>query len=333
MAETTTMDVDTPQAPTHPPRRRDPVTVFLWVGSALLVLGLVAFGVLYVRDQMVPKAPSIAEQGIAQAEAAVRESPNNVPARLTLGTLYSESKRFDEAVKQFDEVLKVDPGNQDAMMGKGYALLTKGDLNGAAAQYSKVASQSRTGEFAGADSRLQSAYYYLGSIAVTQGQPTKAMQYLNQALRISPTDSDALYQVGLADAQLGKHADAIRAYTKALTFVPIGWCEPYPAMQASYTALNKPEKASYAGAMGQFCGGQADAAKQTLQGLVDGPAAVDALLGLGLIAQVQNDNAGAAGWYRQVLKVDPKNATAKAYLAALDAKPTAQPQASATAKK
>lgn len=321
MTETTQRDVRTSGVPKAVPRRRDPLSMFLWLGSAVLVLGLIGFGVLYVRDQYVPKAPSIAEQGIAQAEAAVRESPNNVPARLTLGTLYSESKRYDEAVAQFDEVLKVDPGNQDAMMGKGYALLTKGDLDGAAAEYTKVVTQNRSGEFAGADTRLQGAYYFLGSIAVAQGQPTKAMQYLNQALVISPTDSDALYQVGLANAQMGKHKQAVAALTKALTFVPTGWCEPYPAMASSYTAMNKPEQAAYASAMGQFCGGQVETAKATLSGLAEGPAAVDAMLGLGLIAQTQNDEKAAIEWYRKVLKTDPKNETAQSYLTALGAKP------------
>lgn len=333
MAEaTTTLNVPTPPATPPAPKRRDPVTLFLWVGSALLVLGLLAFGVLYARDQFVPRAPSISEQGIAQAEAAVREAPNNVPARLTLGTLYAEAQRYGDAVAQFDEILKVDPVNQDAMMGKGYTLTAQGNLEGAAAEYNKVVTMSRSGEFAGADKRLQAAYYYLGAIGVKQGQPAKAVQSLSKALALSPTDSDALYQYGLAQAQLGKHKDAIAYFSKSLTFVPTGWCDPYPQLAASYTALSKPESATYAGAMGEFCTGKADAAKQQLTGLTSGPAAVDAMLGLGLIAQVQNDTDAALGWYRKVLQADPKNATAKAYLEALGSGST-KPHAAATPKK
>lgn len=342
MTETTSRPEikDMPLDPEGPPQggRQDRLLgLFLRIGVVVLVLAIGGFAFLYLKDQRITVAPSIVDQQIARAEAAVRENPNDVAARITLATMYQEAKRWDESIAQFDEVLKVSDDNQDGRMGKGYTLMTKGDLDAAIAEYTKVTEARRSGEFAGADTRLQAAYYYLGVIALKQGKPVPALEKLTLALQITPTDSDALYQYGLAQAELGKHAEAIVTFKKALTFVPTGWCDPYTQLQASYSALGQPEEASYADAMNLYCQHKVDQAKQQLNGLVEGPAAVDALLGLGLIAQIENDDKGAVAWYQKVLVKDPKNITAMSNLAALGVTPpqaaSPTPSAPAAAKK
>jgi Tfp pilus assembly protein PilF len=136
-----------------------------------------------------------------------------------------------------------------------------------------------------------------------------------------------MYQVGLAQLQLGKHADAVATFKNALRFVPTGWCEPYQQMQAAYTSMKKPELASYATAMAGFCGNRVAEAKTQLTALTAGPAAVDAMLGLGLIAETQNDTKGAAAWYQKALAKDPKNVAAMSSLSALGVTPGAKPAA------
>jgi tetratricopeptide (TPR) repeat protein len=294
---------------------------FLKVGVVVLALALAGVGVLYFLDQRAPAAPSIVDQQIARAEDAVRQAPNNVPARLALGVLYQDKNRPDDALAQYGEILKVAPGNTDARLGKGYILLQRGDLAGATTEYVAITGTNRTGEFAGADTRLEAAYYYLGLIAVKQQQPAKALDQLGLALRISPTDSDALYQVALAQAQLNKHTAAITTLRKALTFVPTGWCTPYEQMASSFTALGQPEEAGYAEAMNLYCSHKPTEAKTQLDGLADGPAGLDAMLGLGLIAQVDKDTDTAIAWYRKALAKDPKNITAMSGLAALGVAP------------
>jgi len=321
----TTRTREIPVEPQNAPPQGDPdrrLRTFVKVGSILLVLCLIAFGGLYLKDQFVIGAPSIVDQQIQSAEAAVRQSPNNVAARLALAVAYEEKNRLDDALAQYAEILKVDPGNMDGIMGKGRTLLTKGDLDAATAEYTKIVDAKKSGEFAGADTRLQASYYYLGLIALKQGKPPLAIERLDQALQIEPTDSDAMYQIGLAQAQLGNHTGAIAMFKKALTFVPTGWCEPYQQMQTSYTAGNAPEEASYAAAMNLYCQQKPGQAKQQLTALTGGPAAVDAMLGLALIAQVEKDNAGAVTWYQKVLAADPKNITAMSYLAALGVTPS-----------
>ncbi|HEU5144804.1 MAG TPA: tetratricopeptide repeat protein [Dermatophilaceae bacterium] len=303
------------------------LTLFLRIGVAVLVIGLVGFGFLYYRDQYVPPAPSMLQQQLSLTEASVRKNPNNVEARLQLGLVYGQAKRYDDAIAQYDQVLKVAPESKDALVGKGFALMEKGQLDKATASLTKVVKATRTGEFANSDSSLGAAYYYLGIIALKQQKPANAIEQLRHALAIEPTDSDSMYQIGLAQLQMGKQADAVATFKNALRFVPTGWCEPYQQLQVAYTSMKKPELAAYASAMAGFCGKRVDQAKTQLTALTSGPAAVDAMLGLGLIAETENDTKGAAAWYEKALAKDPRNMTAMSSLSALGVTPGAKPTA------
>lgn len=294
---------------------------FLKFGPIVLVLAIVAFGLFYWFDQRTPKVPSMVEQQIGQAEQAVRESPNNVPARLRLGILYHEEGRSAEGLTQLDEVLKVDPGNADAHMAKGRIMLDMGDLLGSTAAFKTVVESFGDGEFAHQDMRLQASLYWLGSIALQQDQPAQARDWLARALRIEPTDSDSLYLYGKALAKEGDHAAAIDSFRKSLQFVPTGWCEPYADIAASYTALGQPEQAQYGEAMGTACDGDRGAAKEALSGLVDGPAGVDAMIGLAKIAELDSDKDAAIDWYRKALERDPQSIAAMGGLANLGVEP------------
>jgi tetratricopeptide (TPR) repeat protein len=236
-------------------------SVLLRIGAAVLAVGLVAFGLLYYRDQHVAAAPSLIERQVSLTEAAVRKSPDDLQARLQLGQVYEQAARYDDAVAQFDQVLKAAPDSKDALLGKGFALMTQGELDKAVVPLTSVVTATRKGEFAGADSQLAAAYFYLGVIAVRQNRPDEALKQLGHALKIEPTDSDAMYQVGLAQLQQHKPAAAAATFRNALRFVPTGWCEPYQQLQAAYTAMKKPELATYASAMAGFCGGKVDQAR------------------------------------------------------------------------
>ena len=294
---------------------------FLRIGPLGLVVAVVAFGLFYWFDQRTPQVPSIVAQQIGRAETAVREDPNNVPARITLAVMYHEAGRLDEAVTQLDEVLKVDEANADARMAKGRVLMDKGDLLGASAEFRTVSESFGDGEFAGADTRLQSSLYWLGVIALKQDQPQQALDQVARALVINPTDSDALLVHGQAQAKLGEHQAAIDAYRKALTFVPVDWCEPYTSMQESFGALGQPEQATWAETMATTCTGDRMAARERLAELADGPAGVDAMLSLGLMAEQDNEKALAVEWYRKVLERDARNIGAISALAGLGVGP------------
>ena len=293
------------------------------LGVMVLVVGVAAFGFMYYQDQYAVKAgPSLVGRQIEGAEAAVKKTPNNIAARLALAEAYRHDKRYDDQLTQYDEILKADKANRFALLGRGGALTAKGDLKAAAVSYHKIADVESKGEFAGADPQLQEARYYLGSIALKQGNNKEAITWLSAALKIDKTDSDALYLMGLAQLKSGKPYLAVDALTQALRFVPTGWCEPHDQLALAYGKIGSAKQATYAGAMADFCHQKPDAAKTRLKTLVKGPMAVDAFLGLALIAETESNNPEAASWYKKVLTVDRKNVTASAALSRLGAGPT-----------
>ncbi|HEY5249050.1 MAG TPA: tetratricopeptide repeat protein [Dermatophilaceae bacterium] len=299
----------------------------LRLGVAVLVIGVLAFAAIYYQDQHVDAGPSLTGRQIAGAEAAVKKTPNNIEVRLQLAAAYLQDKRPSDALIQYDEILKADKGNRPALLGRGRILLNKGDFTAASVTYHKVTDVAAKGEFAGADPQAQEARYYLGSIAIKQGKPKVAITELQHALTINPTDSDALYLLGVAQLKQGSPKLAVNALKKALLFVPTGWCEPYSQLALAYGKLDLAPQKTYATGMASFCLKQPAEAKAQLKTLLKGPVAVDALLGLGLIAQEESKNTEAVSWYQEVLTLDPKNATATSALSRLGAGPTSPPPA------
>ncbi|MEI6624060.1 MAG: hypothetical protein WCP28_19380, partial [Actinomycetes bacterium] len=142
--------------------------------------------------------------------------------------------------------------------------------------------------------------------------------------KIDGGDSDALYQLGIAQMKAGKNADAVITVRKALLFVPLGWCEPFGTLSEAYNSVGNAPEAEWAAAMQQACQeqGGVDPAKARLEALTTGPAAPDALVALGLLAEKAADREAASSWYTKALAAQPGNPDATAGLARL-----AQPSA------
>jgi len=294
----------------------------LRLGVAVLVIGALAFAGIYYKDQHVNAGPTLTGRQIAGAEAAVKKAPNNIETRLQLAAAYLQDKRPDDALKQYDVILSASKTNRQALLGRGHILITKGDLKAATATYHVITDSAKTGEFAGADPQAQEAHYYLGSIAVTQRNSQLAVTELTTALKIDATDSDALYLMGLARVQEGSTQLAVDSFKHALEFVPTGWCEPYTQLNLAYTKLGNAPQATYDGAMASFCLKKPAEAKRQLNTLITGPVKVDAMLGLGLFAEMETSNPEAISWYQKVLTVDRKNVNATSSLSRLGVTPT-----------
>lgn len=286
-------------------------------GAAALVLLLAVFGVLYTLGQRSTSGPTLAERQVSAAEDAVKAAPQNVQNRLKLAATYQAVGRLDDAVAQFDEVLKAVPTNSTALLGLGSVLIEQGNLDAAKADLTKITSATSKAEFSNVDPQVEAAHYWLGSIAMKQNQADAAVKELTAALAIDSSDADAWYLLGTAQSKQGQDKVAVESLKRALLFVPTGWCEPYSALNTSYTKLALTDMAEYAGAMADFCADRSASATQRLERLTSGPAAIDALLGLGLIAETGSDRTAALAWYQKVLKAQPGNVTALSAVARL----------------
>jgi tetratricopeptide (TPR) repeat protein len=321
----------TPSREKRPPSDRA-LRIAVRVAVAVLVLGSVAFGAVYYLGQRTDGGPSLIQRQVSTAEQQVRTTPNNLAARLALAQAYQAAQRPDDALAQYDLMLKAVPTYRAAMLGKAAVLLAKNDLSGASAMYKKVTGMSVKGEFAGADPQLQEAHYFLAVIASRQGQPQQAVTEAQAALKIEPTDSDAWYVLGSAQLAAGQPEASVVSLQRALMFVPTGWCEPYVALGKAFQRLGKAPQAEYASAMVDFCQQRPAQAQQRLEKLTSGPAGVDADLGLGAIAENGGRQDDAIGWYRKAVAADPTNTSAIQALSRLGIAPTAAASPAASGK-
>ena len=294
----------------------------LWVGALILALGIPAFGTIYYRGQHIDGGSSLIDRQVQTAEQAVRNNPADFGVRLQLALAYQSANQLEGALKQYQELLRVSPTNRAALLGRGNLLLVKGDLKAATISFKKITGTAAVGEFAGNDPQLAQAYYALGSIALKQGKAREAVAKLEAAVKIESSDADAWYLLGIANMKAGAPELAVGALRRAVYFVPTGWCEPYLELTKVYTKLQRLPEAEYASAMAQFCQSSPAEAKRRLQALVAGPVAIDAMLGLGMIAEASSDREGAIRWYKRVLSTDSKNFNASASLSRLGAEGT-----------
>jgi tetratricopeptide (TPR) repeat protein len=307
----------------------DRTTSRLIRGSILvLVIGIPLLGALYFFDQYRPAGPSLVDRDIQVAEEAVTKDPNLLTARLALAQAYMEKGRFADAIAQYDQIMTVEPDAGSALLGRGSAEVALDQLEKAGVDFARIVELAKGGEMANVDPQLEAAYYSLGVIALKQDKPEEAVVQLANAVRIKRTDADALHLLGTALLKVGEPERAITSTRQAIALVPIGWCDPYAQLQQAYVAASDTAGAQYAGGMVALCQDRPDDARAALGSLASGPYAVDALIGLGLLAETQNDTAAATDAYTKALDRDPNNFAATTGLARVGESPSNGPTTS-----
>jgi tetratricopeptide (TPR) repeat protein len=284
--------------------------------AILLPIAFVLFAAFYWLDRHPAAGPTLPERAVAAAEAAVRDSPNDLAVRNHLAAAYVSAGRFEDGIAQFTLVLDAQGGNRPALLGRGLAYMELEKYDEAAADFTSLV-QVNQGEFSGTDPQLEQAYYELGVAELARGRATEAVAAEEAALAIDGGDADALYAYGTALIQTGDANKGVAALRRAVQFVPSGWCDPYQGLVTGYTTLGSVDGTMYATAMVNLCQGDLDAARQALQTLTGGSFKIDALLGLALVAQQSETPADAATYYREVLAIDPGNTSAQIGLSQL----------------
>lgn len=118
---------------------------------------------------------------------AITLDPENKEAHLKLSELYLYVKAYPQCLAQANEALRIDRNIAKAYFIKGFAYKETGDTSKAISSFQTVV-------------ELQPEYYdahiQLGNIYVAKKNRI-ALEYYNNALRISPNSTEALYNRGL----------------------------------------------------------------------------------------------------------------------------------------
>jgi serine/threonine-protein kinase len=144
--------------------------------------------------------------------------------------------RFDEAIGDFTEAIRLRPAVALGYVWRGLARQGKGDAEGALADFSK-------GLELKPDDWL--AYYYRGRL-VRRRRPQEALADFSRCLKINPQSAGAWEERARVHGQLGDRAGAIADFTSALKIRP--------------SAVNLNERAACFAAGGQYAEAIADLA-------------------------------------------------------------------------
>jgi tetratricopeptide (TPR) repeat protein len=279
--------------------------------ALLFVVILVAFVAFYVFDRYNPiPQQTIADRDLQAAEQAIQADPADIAARGTLADIYVAAGRYEDAVAQYNAILDTGKGEELARIGRARALEKLGRVDEAAADWQRVVDIALPGEMANVDPNLALAFYRLGIIALDKGDAQTAVDNLSKTLKITRSDADALVAIGRAYTQLGDTDQAIESFTRAASFVPVGWPDPYTGLADAYTQQGDTAMATWASAMAANASGDSANAEKQLRTLLDGPADLEAAMGLGLVMETRGEGQLAVEWYQRVLEKDPANQAA-----------------------
>ena len=126
----------------------------------------------------------------------VAKRPDNPRGRYNLGTRLNSAGRYEDAIVQFREALRIDPRHASAHCNLGVALKRSGKVDQAVAEYHKAIRL---------DPRHANAFSNLGNALLQQGKIDEAIQAYRRALTIKPRHADARLNLGVAFMRQGRY--------------------------------------------------------------------------------------------------------------------------------
>lgn len=156
------------------------------------------------RDAILQNSESMVKQ-------ALSKDPSMPEAHYTLGTIYKDQGRLQDAAVEFREATKIDPKYSEAFSGLGVTQLAQGDLMGAQESF-KQALAINTGN--------STAHYGLGRVYLQQGKLDDAIKELNTSLAQFPNSAPARLAMGEAYSAQGNNVAAVSQYQESIRIKP-----------------------------------------------------------------------------------------------------------------
>ena len=124
-------------------------------------------------------------------------------------SFYSESlsKKYEEAIKDFNEAIRLNPNYAEAYNDRGVAKYDLGKYSESIEDYNRAIQLN---------SSFFGAYSNRGLVKVKIGKYKEAIEDYNEAIKLNPDYAGAYYNRGLAKIKLNQHNEAIFDFEKAV---------------------------------------------------------------------------------------------------------------------
>lgn len=229
----------------NPAQKRDWLDTGIKAIMALIVVVAIAFGGYYYYQKAQQKNTVFTNEIIQAAEKLVRANPRDINARVDLGRAYLVNERYDEAIVQFKEALKLDKENQAAIVFMGTAYMQKKDDDKALKQFALEIELYKSGGYARENNWLEQAYYNSAAIYWKRKRYEQALININEAANIKKADADVHFLAGRILYDKGSYEQASQAFDRALSF-DINFADAAYGLAMSYEKLGEPGKAASA---------------------------------------------------------------------------------------
>ncbi len=186
----------------------------------LIVTVAIAFAGVYLYYLYQLKETSPVSIGIKQLEQAVRQNPLDVNARFNLGRGYLALGRYDEAIAQLKEGLKIDAEHQGCLVYLGLAYLKKKNDAEARKYFKREIRLYERAGFARENKWLEEAYYQMAYLSWKKKDYKEALRYITKALAIGRANSDNYFFLGRIHYDSRNYSAAITAFRQATLLDP-----------------------------------------------------------------------------------------------------------------
>jgi tetratricopeptide (TPR) repeat protein len=176
------------------------------------------------------------EEAIKELNEALRLNPDYIEVHNNLGVTYDRMGMPEEAVKELKKALKLNPNYTEALCNLGNIYASSG-------RYEEAAGELQ--EALRINPELALAHNNLGNIYALQKRNEEAIQEFKETLRINPDYAPAHNNLGNAYAEAGRHEGALREFQEALRLDP-EFPEAYFGMGLAYYAENSFDRAALA---------------------------------------------------------------------------------------
>jgi Flp pilus assembly protein TadD len=151
------------------------------------------------------------DEAITQYSESLRIWPEYDRALIGIGNVLVRQGRMDEAAVYADRALSLKPGSSEAHFLLGFVLMNQGKKDEALDHY-----------FAGlrSDPENEGIHHVIGVILGSQGKLDESIGQFKEALRIKPDYADAQYGLGVALLRQGHIDESIMHFTEALRLKP-----------------------------------------------------------------------------------------------------------------
>ncbi|HEY9785441.1 MAG TPA: tetratricopeptide repeat protein [Candidatus Obscuribacterales bacterium] len=173
---------------------------------------MVQFNRLQSSSQTIIKQKeALLKNAEAEAKQSIAIDPRFPEAHWTLGMVYREQGRIDDAIREFREATSHDSNYSDGYSGLGMAMLDKNDMAGAI-QAAKEAIAINTSN--------STAHYVLGEAYRRQGLLDEALKELNTALYQWRNSAPVHLSFGKTYAAQGNTVGAVKEFQESIRIKP-----------------------------------------------------------------------------------------------------------------